>query len=243
MIQPLLLMALPAAAGFMLYKNRRDRELRQKELAYRARVSELEMKALRLQMNPHFIFNALNSVNDCISKHETATASYFLVKFARLMRMVLENAEETEITLASELELLHLYLQLESLRLRNNFTYQIMVDDAINPETTMVPPLMLQPFVENSIWHGIGQKPCNGRITVRIVRENGMIACIVKDNGVGRGKTTGVAAPGKNPMGLKITRQRIDMINAVKSNNASISVEDLPEGTRVELKLPLELKY
>ena len=234
---------LAAIAGFILYKKRRDTEEQKAAADLKAKVSETEMKVLRLQMNPHFIFNSLNSVSDYISKHETKTANYFLIKFAKMMRMVLENSEKSEITLARDLEVLELYMQLESLRLRNRFTYEILIEEGIDKEATMIPPLILQPFVENSIWHGINGKTCAGRILVRISRKNGMINCVVEDNGIGREKAASAGNQGKKSMGLKITRDRIDIINTMKKTSASVDIFDLSEGTRVELKLPLELNY
>ncbi|MDP4218496.1 MAG: tetratricopeptide repeat protein [Bacteroidota bacterium] len=236
-----LILLLAAFSGFMLYKKRRDADERRKEADLKARVSDTEMKVLRLQMNPHFIFNSLNSVSDYISRHETATANHFLIKFARMMRMVLENSEKSEITLASDLEVLELYMQLESMRLKNNFSYEIRVEPGIDKELTLVPPLMLQPFVENSIWHGIRGKTDGGRIQILIGRQDGMIHCIVQDNGVGRDQASRITNAGKRSMGLKITRDRIDIINQTKGANAGVDIIDLPEGTRVELTLPLEV--
>ena len=114
-------------------------------------------------MNPHFIFNSLNSVNDYIDKNDTGTASGYITKFAKLMRMILENSEQKEVTLEDDLKALELYMQLEALRLKNKFTYEIKVDENIDCENTLVPPLILQPFVENSIWHGIAKRTALGK--------------------------------------------------------------------------------
>jgi len=229
--------------SFMLYKRRRDAEERRKEADLKAKVSDTEMKVLRLQMNPHFIFNSLNSVSDYISKHETATANYFLSKFARMMRQVLENSEKREITLAEDLQVVETYIQLESLRLRNEIHYEICIDPDIDPDVTLVPPLIIQPFVENSIWHGLSGKTCPGRISIRITREDGMIHYIVEDNGIGRKEAGKQAKAGKRSMGLRITLDRIDIINQTRRVKAGVDIFDLSEGTRVEVKLPLELNY
>ncbi len=237
------LLLLAGVSSFVLYKRRRDAEARHKEADLKAKVSETEMKVLRLQMNPHFIFNSLNSISDYISRNETTTANYFLSKFAKMMRQVLEHSEKSEITLAEDLQVVETYIQLELLRLRNDLQYEIVIDKDIDPDATMVPPLIVQPFVENSIWHGLSGKANSGRISIRIVREDGMIYYSVEDNGIGRKEAGKYAPAGRRSMGLRITRDRIDIINQAKGTKAGIEIFDLTEGTRVELKLPLELNY
>jgi tetratricopeptide (TPR) repeat protein len=230
-------------SGFVLYKRRRDADERRKEADFSAKVSDTEMKVLRLQMNPHFIFNSLNSVSDYITRHETNTANYFLSKFAKMMRQVLEHSEKSEITLAEDLQVVETYIQLELMRMRNELSYEIVVDRDIDPEVTMVPPLIIQPFVENSIWHGLSGKTQPGKISIRVTREDGMIHYVVEDNGIGRKEAAKQASKGNQSMGLRITRDRIDIINQTKRTSAGVEVIDLAEGTRVELRLPLELNY
>ncbi|HTR27964.1 MAG TPA: tetratricopeptide repeat protein, partial [Puia sp.] len=213
---------LAGLSTFVLYKRRRDAEARQKEADLKAKVSATEMKVLRLQMNPHFIFNSLNSVSDYISRNETTTANYFLSKFAKMMRQVLEHSEKSEITLAEDLKVLETYIQLEGLRLRNDLRYEIVIDKEIDPEATMVPPLIVQPFVENSIWHGFSGKAHSGKISIRITREAGMIYYIVEDNGIGRREAGKYTPAGKRSMGLRITRDRIEIINQIKGTNAGV---------------------
>ncbi len=225
----------------------RDALEKQKEAELKSQVSDTEMKALRAQMNPHFIFNSLNSISDYIAKNNTKVADEYLTKFATLMRLVLENSEKKEVPLFEDLKALELYMQLETLRLKDKFTYEIEVDDTIDKENTMVPPLILQPFVENSIWHGIAKKQGIGNIFIHIKKEGEMVSCIVEDNGVGRQVTDGIIAlkdnSGKRSLGMKITKERIDIINKVKNANAFVKLTDLEQGTRVEVKLPLELSF
>ncbi len=233
------LLLIGGVTTFLLYKKRADAEQQRKEAELRARVTETEMKALRAQMNPHFIFNSLNSIGDYITKHDTAAADYYLTKFAKLMRLILENSEKREVPLTDDLKALELYMQLEAMRLNKKFVYDIKVDDALDRENTLVPPLILQPFVENSIWHGLANKEGDGRILIRIQKENGMIRCTVEDNGVGRSHTPpGLSADRKPSFGIKITKARIDILNQIKQANATVELTDLPEGTRVEVKLP-----
>ena len=236
--------------SLVLYKRRRDAEVLKKDAEFRARVSDTEMKALRSQMNPHFIFNSLNSISDYVSRNDIQKAKEYLVKFAGIMRMILEYSEQKEISLADDLKALELYIQLEALRLRNKFSYEISIDEGIDSENTLVPPLMLQPFVENSIWHGLARKEGEGKLSIRIYLEDEMIKCSVEDNGIGRAKSAGwaglagsAAGVGKKSMGIKITAERIALINQLRNADASMRWSDLEQGTRVEVWLPLALNF
>src|SRR5690606_28415117 len=151
-------------------------------------------KALRSQMNPHFIFNSLNSIGDYILKNDTATAQDYLARFAKLMRMVLENSEHTEIPLSDDLSFIELYLQVESKRLPGRFSYSIHVEDGLDTENTMVPPLLLQPFIENSIWHGFRTIRSGGYNDVEIKTVNNILVCCLEDDGSVR--NTRRASPG-----------------------------------------------
>ena len=236
--------------SLVLYKRRRDAEVLKKDAEFRARVSDTEMKALRSQMNPHFIFNSLNSISDYVSRNDIQKAKEYLVKFAGIMRMILEYSEQKEISLADDLKALELYIQLEALRLRNKFSYEISIDEGIDSENTLVPPLMLQPFVENSIWHGLARKEGEGKLSIRIYLEDEMIKCSVEDNGIGRAKSAewaglagSAAGVGKKSMGIKITAERIALINQLRNADASMRWSDLEQGTRVEVWLPLALNF
>jgi LytS/YehU family sensor histidine kinase len=168
-------------------------------------------------------------------------ADDYLTKFAKLMRSVLENSEEKEVSLAEDLKTLELYMQLESLRLNNKFSYEIKVDENIDTENTLIPPLILQPFVENSIWHGIAHKKDNGKIIISIKKEEDMIHCTVDDDGVGI--TPSEKQVQKKSLGMKITASRIEILNKIKKTNASVSVSRLNQGTRAEVRLPLQLSF
>lgn len=241
------ILGLASIFSFIFYKRKRDAVEQQKEAELKAEVTDTEMKALRSQMNPHFIFNSLNSIADYIDKQDARTASYYTVKFAKLMRMILENSEKKEVSVADDLKALELYMQLEAMRMNNKFTYEIDVDENINTEETVIPPLLLQPFVENSIWHGIAKKQGEGKILIRIKKGGEMINCIVEDNGIGRirseAESTAIQKEEKKSLGMKITKARIDILNRIKKTNAGVELIDLDEGMRVELKLPLELSF
>lgn len=231
--------------SFLFYKRNRDAVQKQKEAEFKAEVADTEMKALRAQMNPHFIFNSLNSISDYIAKNKSDLADEYLTRFAKLMRMILENSEQKEVPLSQDLIALELYMQLESQRMNNKFTYEIKVEEGIDKENTLVPPLLLQPFVENSIWHGIARKQGSGKITINIKQSGGMISCIVEDDGVGRTKEVlpALNTLPKKSLGMKITRERIAILNKVKGSNAGVELSDLQQGTRVEVRLPLELSF
>jgi tetratricopeptide (TPR) repeat protein len=237
-----LVLAVMALVSFTLYKHKRDAVQRSEKAELEAEVADTEMKALRAQMNPHFIFNSLNSISDYVLKHDPETADRYLTKFSRMMRLILEYSEHREITLAEDLEALELYLQLESLRLAGKFTYEIRVDHQIDQKTTLVPPLILQPFVENSIWHGIADKQGKGRILVDIRKERELINCVIEDNGVGRRAAERAAHPGRS-LGMSLTKSRIDMMNRREKVPTAIKLSDLAEGFRVELNLPLILNF
>ncbi|MBK9399788.1 MAG: histidine kinase [Bacteroidetes bacterium] len=161
-----------AVLVFTIYKRRVG--IIRKEEAAKTKIAmqqaEQEMKVLRAQMNPHFIFNALNSIHNCILQRDTLTAANSLTKFSRLVRKILDNSLQSTISLESELATLELYIQIEQLRFNTKFEYTITVDPAIDPASTMVPPLILQPFVENSIWHGLMPSEKKGSIMVEVSR-------------------------------------------------------------------------
>jgi Tfp pilus assembly protein PilF len=233
---------LATMAGLFLYKRRRDALAQKTEAEFDARVKDTALKALRAQMNPHFIFNSLNSIGDYITKNNKSAANEYLAKFAKLMRQILENSEKKEVTLKDDLEILENYLQVEAMRLENKFDYEITVDPLLDSENTLVPPLILQPFIENSIWHGISKKEGRGHITIGIWKRDGMIVCTVDDNGVGDMRTAHETRENSS-LGMKITKNRIDILNELKNTKGSVSVIPKQEGYRVEVALPLEYAF
>ena len=211
------------------------------------RERELEMQALRAQMNPHFIFNCLSSINNFVLNNETEEASDYLTKFSRLIRTVLNNSKKSYIPLEDELDMLRLYLEMETLRFKDSFTYCIHMDEKIDPLTIFIPPLLIQPFVENAIWHGLLHKAEPGRLDICVKVEKNILICIIEDNGVGRSfarVSESKSVEKKKSMGIQITRQRLSLING----NAEIAgndfvIEDLYDdighasGTKVILRL------
>jgi LytS/YehU family sensor histidine kinase len=235
-----LVLLLGGISSFIFYKRKRDAQQQQKDAEFKLRSAETEMQVLRLQMNPHFIFNSLNSINHYIDKHDIGNATLYTTKFAKLMRMTLESSRHEEICLEEDLAALELYIELEQLRMQGAFSYEIKIEEGIDPAATMVPPMLLQPFVENSIWHGLAKK-AGGRIIIGVKKENGMIRFAVEDNGVGRKKEEQVnISAKKESLGIKITGDRIRIINKIKKSNAGLNLVDLDEGFRAEITLPFE---
>lgn len=235
-------------AFIFLYKKKRDADAKKKAAEFQILVSETETKALRVQMNPHFIFNCLNAIGDYILKNQPKIADEYLGKFAMLMRMVLENSEKKEILLTDEIKALTLYMELEALRLDNRFTFSIILADDIDADNILIPPLLLQPFVENSIRHGIGGKKDLGTIIIRFRKEGEILTCHIEDNGIGLHtskelKTKSNIAPHQS-LGIKITQSRIRIINKEKKSSlASLHIHEKEEGTDVEIKLPLAYNF
>ena len=218
---------------------------------FEKQLANVEMNALRAQMNPHFLFNCLNSIDSYIIKSETKKASEYLNKFARLIRLILQNSRSNYVNLKDEVEALDLYMNMESLRFRNKFDYEITIDDELDVESIDVPPMLIQPYIENAIWHGLMHKRDGdkGKVELKLNRQNGSLKCIVEDNGIGREKAMEIRARKntrrKKSMGMRITHDRIQMINKMFDSKTSVEIIDLKDnkglavGTRVELFIPI----
>ena len=224
--------------------DRLENEKSKSELKLRA--AELEMQALRAQMNPHFIFNCLSSINRFILKSETEAASDYLTKFSRLIRIVLTNSKNKKITLEDELEMLRLYLDMERLRFKNSFSYNISFTNSIETDNIYVPPLLLQPFAENAIWHGLMNKESDGILTINLSTEGQFLVCIIMDNGIGRKAAAELkswSTEKQKSMGLKITHERLALLNEFEQDKTFFEFEDLYDeqgkaaGTRVFLRI------
>lgn len=214
------------------------------------KMADVEMQALRAQMNPHFIFNCLNSINRYIVKSDQATASLYLTRFAKLIRLILDNSNSKSVTLANELEALRLYIEMESIRFEKKFSYKITVGEGVQPDSVYVPPLIIQPYVENAIWHGLLHKETAGHLSIHISRTaTCLLECTIEDNGVGRQKAKELkskSASTKKSLGMKLTEDRLALLNKQIQAEASVEVVDLvvsdgePAGTKVILKIPID---
>ncbi len=235
-------LALFSTIGFILYKRRRDALQKQQEAEQNLNIAETEMKALRAQMNPHFIFNSLNSIYNFVKRNDSVQAGEYITKFSKLMRLILENSRQREIPLSDDIETLKLYLELESLRLQHKFSFSIDVDQSINPDAVYIPPMMMQPFVENIIWHGFDGLENAGCIKIGINRENEYLVCEVEDNGIGRenadlNKDNHVSDK-KVSHATIITEERINILNQMNKIKSSLQIIDLAQGVKILLLFP-----
>ncbi|MCB0371752.1 MAG: histidine kinase [Muricauda sp.] len=227
--------AMMSLTAFLYYRSNKQQKLANNLLA---------LKSLRTQMNPHFIFNALNSVNTYIAKSDERSANRFLSEFSVLMRSVLENSEEDFIPLTKELELLELYVKLEHSRFADKFDYEIQVHDKVDVEAFQIPPMLLQPYIENAIWHGLRYKEEKGflKIGVRQVTQD-MLEITIEDNGIGRKKSAELKTSNQKRQkskGMGNIKKRIQILNDMYKNRVDVSISDLntdQTGTRVSLKL------
>ena len=236
---------------YTIYKWRIGQVRKEERLKgeYERKLADVEMSALRAQMNPHFIFNSLNSIEYYIISNEPEKASDYLNRFSRLIRLILQNSKSTLIPLKDELEALRLYIEMEILRFNNLFDYELKMQKGIDPEYISVPPMLLQPYVENAIWHGLMQKPAGrGTLDLSIYQENDHLICLIEDNGIGREaarKIKSKSANRRKSFGMKITSDRLAIMNRLAGANASVEVTDLYDeagnasGTRIELVIPV----
>ena len=188
---------------------------------------ELEMVALRSQMNPHFLFNSLNSIKHYIIKNETELAAKYLTKFSRLVRLILENSNKDLISLTEELEALSIYLELEQLRFKDKFEFEINMD--VNADFIQVPPLVIQPFVENAIWHGIMHLDGIGKVKIDLSEDDQAVKIKIWDNGVGRKRSGELKkdATHKKSMGMDITHKRLSALNDLLGIQPEVEITDL----------------
>ena len=209
---------------------------------------KLEMQVLRAQMNPHFIFNSLNSINRFILQNKQTEASKYLIKFSRLIRLIMQNSQSALIPLKRELDALRLYLELEAIRFDNHFKFTISLGNNTEVYYLKVPPLIFQPYVENAIWHGLMHKEEKGALNIEVNQENSSLIIKIQDDGIGRkmaAKVAGKSATRHQPMGLQITAERITMLQDPNGNESSVTINDLvgPDGsamgTEVIIRIPV----
>ena len=236
-----------------LQKEREQREIDQLKLALEKQelsrqMTNLRMRALRSQMNPHFLFNSLNAIQECIITNQTDAAVMYLAKFSRLVRLILENSDQQNIPLSREIETLRLYLDVESLRFTHAFRYDIQVNTNIDPVLINIPPMLVQPYAENAIWHGLLNKKGERILKITFENEDDLLFVSIQDNGIGRKKSAEFQSPmknGKTSMGMKLTSERLEVLNEMNPDQAFVKIEDLVDlkgkalGTCVRLTLPI----
>ncbi len=241
-------LALIASIWIFIYlrvrKLRKKHKIEKEVLAIQKQLFELEQKSLRLQMNPHFIFNSLNSIQSFILENDIDKALFYLSKFSQLMRLILSNSSKSFVSIKDELKALQYYIEIEKLRFDDKFDYEIIVDEEIDEDFFGVPPLVIQPYVENSIIHGLINKKEKGFLSIELKMLEDNILCIIQDNGIGieaadkiREKS-GITHKSK---GMNITKERLEILS--KTKEYSIKIIDLkdekgnPIGTRIEFIL------
>ena len=215
---------------------------------YNKKIGQLEIKALRAQMNPHFLFNSLNSIRYYILKNENENASEYITKFARLLRLILRNSRQNQINLKDELNALEIYIDFEQMRFNRKFNYKINIADNINREDIKIQPLTIQPFVENAIWHGLMPKNENGMLKIDISKNNGRLNIIIEDNGIGREKAAQIKKNNlfeKKSYGLQITEERMSLMKSIRGKQSDFKIIDLYNdnndsvGTKVEISFEI----
>lgn len=230
-----------AGTAYLIYQLKLKNDLNKERI--KTQLAELESQALRAQMNPHFIFNSLNSIKSLILLDRKEEGITYLTKFSRMVREILSLSKEKAIPLQKELELLGIYLDMESLRFHRKFEYRINIDSSVNQYQLMVPPLLIQPFAENSIWHGLLHKEGDAHLDISLFQEAGFLHIVIVDDGIGREAAARIKSNKsmyrKSSEGLKLSKNRVDLI----SDFARVDIEDLKcsgkaNGTRVTIKLP-----
>ncbi|MFS4418360.1 histidine kinase [Maribacter sp. 2307ULW6-5] len=228
-------LCLMGLAAFFFYRSNQQQKLANNLLA---------LKSLRSQMNPHFIFNALNSVNNFIAKNDERSANKYLSDFSKLMRSVLDNSEADFIPLSEELQLLELYVKLEHSRFPDKFDYHIEIEEGLNVEHFQIPPMLLQPYIENAIWHGLRYKRAKGTLEIRVAAVTGnQVQVTIRDNGIGRQASARAKTQHqkkKRSKGMANIARRVAILNKMQPDKVSIAINDLKEdgsGTEVILTL------
>lgn len=214
---------------------------------YERQLAEIKMSALNSQMNPHFMFNTMNSINHYILKNDSMNASRYLSRFSRLIRQVLHNSRHTVVPLVDELNAIELYVEMEQLRFDGGFAYETNIDPDINQDKAMIPPMLFQPYIENAIWHGLLHKKGNRILSLRIRKRNGHLVISIRDNGIGREasqKNQKQFSEKRKSVGMSIAKDRVSLVNDLYHLDARVEVVDhvekhVPAGTEIILTLPI----
>lgn len=224
-------------SGYFMYTSMRQQKLANNLLA---------LKTLRSQMNPHFIFNALNSVNSFIASNDERTANKYLTDFSQLMRSVLENSEQDFISLKKEIDLLEIYTKLEHFRFKDKFDYTITVDEAINTEVFQIPPMLLQPYIENAVWHGLRYKETKGVLNISIAKKTDEeITITIADDGIGRQRSKALKTDHQkkqNSKGMGNIKKRVAILNAMYKDKVDVFIDDFQNAEDAGTKVVVTLK-
>lgn len=223
---------------------KKKHEVEKKMLTIEKQMFDLEHKALQLQMNPHFIFNSLNSIQSFVINNDTDKAINYLAKFSQLMRLILSNSRESYIPLKNEVKALSYYMDIEKLRFDNKFDYKIQIDSKIDEEFVEIPPMIIQPYVENAIVHGLIHSDKKGQISIKFSESGKNLLCVIEDNGIGREKSEMIKKESgiqRKSRGMLITQERLNILKKQHNEKFTVKIIDLKKksgeaaGTRVEL--------
>lgn len=244
-VAALLVVLLALGMGAYRYQLKQQRLRQRLEYEYRDQMRELELRMLRVQMNPHFIFNALNSVRYYILKKDRQEASDYLVRFARLLRFILNTSQKEMISLQEELDGLGNYIAFERMRFGERFDWTMEIDREVPVEQLQIWPMLMQPFVENAIWHGLMPKEHEARLKIVVGKQDHFLRIVIEDNGIGRKAAAERRVKAHPSHGLSITADRLRTLSQVLGAEAHFQIDDLaengvPAGTRVTLLLPYE---
>jgi hypothetical protein len=230
-----------------LLSARKVRKQERIKAKYERDALELEAKALRSQMNPHFIFNCMNSIKSLINQNENEKANKYLTTFSKLMRTIFQNSDKREINLYDEIETCRLYVQLESMRFGSKFHYEFNVDNTIDLKSVQLPALIIQPFLENSIWHGIMPKEGGGSLILSIERQGLDVCCIIDDDGIGRETSKQNKFKGEpsthDSKGVHLTQNRLDVDNMLTDRHTQVEIIDKKDSQRNSLGTKVILTF
>ena len=216
---------------------------------FNKQLAEVQLIALSAQMNPHFLFNCMNSIQKYILKNEKEKALQFLQHFSELMRNVLENSSKQKISLDEEINMLERYIKLEQLRLDEKFDYQIDIENGLQADFFEIPGMIVQPYIENAIWHGLMHKPGKGMLRLDFSKQNSSIRCVIQDNGVGRKKAAELERPmshHRRGFGIQLSQKRLELLQNRHEDIPTVVIDDLkdhnnqPAGTRVTIHFHIE---
>ena len=245
------ILLLGGMGSIFLYRYRNKQTKLQTQLAlekaeFENKMNVAALSTLRSQMNPHFIFNCLNSIRLFAAKNDSLSATNYISKFSRLMRLVLENSKNERITLQQEIETLQLYIDLELMRFKDKLKYDIHFTNGMDTEFIEVPPMLIQPYVENAIWHGLMHKETGGQLKIDITENEEMLLIKIEDNGIGRAKAMELKhqSATHRSFAMNITQERLDLMNMKYGTKATVVINDLykngvASGTEVCLNIPI----
>lgn len=232
-----------------LFIRRYKKELEKEKIKnlLKSQMFEMEMKVIKAQMNPHFIFNSMNSIQQLMLSDNVENANKYLVKFSRLLRKILESNTEEFISIDNEIDILNKYIEIESLRFKHSFRYEIIADPRFKGSNIRIPQMLIQPFVENAIWHGLLPKKDNGKLTITFEYINKeILSCTIDDAGVGRSSSASIESIGKNKsLGILFITQRLELMKKIWGGDYNLTITDktdsegIASGTQIKIIMPI----